>query len=111
MSNDLRNEIAKELFLDAVHAKQDDLISTMAQTALTTADIFMEVLRKHDEKAAKEKIPHKSPNCPDFSRVTKGCPSCHGAGKYRRQGSNKATPCNICSGTGKITYPSREAQS
>lgn len=79
MTRSLRDEIAKELFLDAMGRSSrldDSQITHLMETSINVADGFCSKL------IAKAQ--------------TKGCPKCFGSG------GKVAAPCKNCKGTGKV---------
>lgn len=93
VSQALFDEVAKELFLDEIHRGTSH--NAAATSAFATAEIFMTARGKHF--ATKRAFVELG------AQPLKGCPSCHSAGKYRQNGSNKPTPCKTCSGSGYVS--------
>lgn len=81
MIHSLRNEIAKELFLESISkysTKLPDMqVKILAEQAFKSANLFTDI-------QAKQPSP------------LKGCPKCFGSG------GKVADPCKNCNGTGKV---------
>lgn len=83
----LREEIAKERFLDICAVTDSKDIKQIAVLAVAQADALVAAL---EIKKAVEKFNSYEPI------KTKGCRSCHGSGGKREQ------PCRDCKGSGKV---------
>lgn len=81
MTHTLRDEIAKELFLEAITRRKEvllpDSVARIAGGSIECANIFIAELKKEPS-------------------ALKGCPKCFGSG------GKIVAPCKHCGGSGKV---------
>lgn len=97
----LHDEIAKELFLDAVYRKQEPKSS--AVLAMINAQVFITARAAYWAAQDAADALHTAKHMP--VAMLKGCSACNGAGKVRPAGmsKNKQAPiCRVCNGAGKV---------